>query len=818
MTSPSSYENLIDVAVPLPLHNSFTYQYPSEFKDRLRIGMRVLVPFGRRRLTGYVVGFPQKTQGHKIKEIYDLLDDEPLFNGEDLKFYRWISDYYYHPLGETIKTALPGGINTEFKNVVSITEKGKIFLSKATKDFFGIKVLQELSKRKETSFKYLEKSAGRKNLNYYIRSLGEQGLLECSMKQKGRVRIKKEKWFSAFGSLGDISSRSKKQHEIFSFILEKGVVPEALLREVFGNCSSQLKSLVEKGFLNVEEREIFRRPEINDKSITEPINRLTPDQSAVLKQIEPAIKQKKYFPILLHGVTGAGKTEVYLKVMEKVLKAGRQCLYLVPEISLTSQLWDRISSRLKVPIAMLHSSLTDAERFDAWRMIKKGDIKIVLGARSAIFASFLDLGAVIVDEEHDPSYKQDEKLRYNARDLSLLKGKLSDAVVVLGSATPSIESYHNALKKKYTLGKLPKRVEGRELPEVRIIDMRIENALKKKGEGILSTALRDALAKRLEAGEQSLLFLNRRGFSSAYICQECGHVFKCPNCDVSLVHHMNRKKLCCHYCDFSFPVPDECPDCKSYFLVPTGWGTERLEKEINRIFPGARTARMDRDTTEKKGASGKIIREVYEGRIDVLLGTQMIVKGYHLPNITLVGVISADQSLNFPDYHAGERTFQLLTQVAGRAGRGEVKGEVFIQTYNPDHYSLSCARLHDFEKFYKMEIGFRKEPGYPPYKKIINIRFDGTSRMRVEACAKEAGVSARQLLLSSDDFKTVEILGPASALWEKIKGRYRYQMLIKGSNLKCQRLFVSKLMAYFSGNAKTQGVRLTVDVDPLFIT
>jgi len=817
MTSPSSYENLTAVAVPLPLHNSFTYQYPSEFKDKMRIGMRVLVPFGKRRLTGYVVGFPQKTQGHKIKEIYDLLDDEPLFNEEDLKFYKWISDYYYHPLGETIKTALPGGINTEFKNVVLITEKGMDFLLKAPKDFPGITVLQELCKRKEASIKFLEKSAGRKNLNYYIRSLGEQGLLECSVKQKGHVRIKKEKWFSAFGSLGDINSRSKKQHEIFSFTMKKGVVPESFLREVFGNCSSQLKALVEKGFLNVEEREIFRRPEVKDKSIIEPVNHLNPDQSAVLKQIEPSIKQKMYFPILLHGVTGAGKTEVYLKVMEKVLKAGRQCLYLVPEISLTSQLWDRISSRLNVPIAMLHSSLTDAERFDAWRMIAKGDIKIVLGARSAIFASFLDLGAVIVDEEHDPSYKQDEKLRYNARDLSLLKGKFADAVVVLGSATPSIESYHNALKKKYALGKLPKRVEGRELPEVRIIDMRMENAFKKKGEGILSTALRDALAKRLEAGEQSLLFLNRRGFSSAYICQECGYVFKCPNCDVSLIHHMNRKKLCCHYCDFSFPVPEECSECKSYFLVPTGWGTERLEKEIHRIFPEARTARMDRDTTEKKGSSEKIIREVYEGRVDVLLGTQMIVKGYHLPSITLVGVISADQSLNFPDYHAGERTFQLLTQVAGRAGRGEIKGEVFIQTYNPDHYSLCCAKHHDFEKFYKMEIGFRKEPGYPPYKKIINLRFDGTSQMRVKACAKEAGVSARQLLLSSDDFKTVEILGPASALWEKIKGRYRYQILVKGTNLKHQRLFVSKLMAHCSNNAKTQGVRLTIDVDPLFI-
>jgi len=344
---------------------------------------------------------------------------------------------------------------------VSITEKGNVFLSKAPKDFSGITVLQELSKRKETSIKYLEKSAGRKNLNYYIRTFEEQGLLECSVKQKGCVRIKKKKWFSAFGSLGDISSRSKKQHEIFSFILEKGVVSESLLKEVFGNCYAQLKSLVEKGLLNFEEREIFRRPEVKDKSIIEPINKLTPEQSAVLKQIEPAVKQEKYFPILLHGVTGAGKTEVYLKVMEKVLKAGKQCLYLVPEISLTSQLWDRISSRLNVPIAMLHSSLTDAERFDAWRMIARGDIKIVLGARSAIFASFLDLGAIVVDEEHDSSYKQDEKLRYNARDLSLLKGKLADAVVVLGSATPSIESYHNALKKKYSLGRLPKGSSSR---------------------------------------------------------------------------------------------------------------------------------------------------------------------------------------------------------------------------------------------------------------------------------------------------------------------------------------------------------------------
>ncbi len=818
MIPPDADKNLIDVAVPLPLYNSFTYKSSSDFAGKMCVGMRVLVPFGKRRLTGYVVGFPQKIPDYKIREISDLLDDEPLFNEKDLCFYRWISDYYYHPLGETIKTALPGGINTEFRYVVSITEKGRRFLKTVQKNFSGIMVLRELSSRKDASFKYLEKNAGRKNLNYCIRTLSEQGLIECSLKQKGKVRVKKEKWFTSSGCLSDIDLKSKKQRKIFSFILEKGVSPASLLKEVFGNCSLQIKALEEKGFLTVEEREIFRRPDIKDKSIIEPVNSLTSDQSEVLSQIEPAVKEKKYFPILLHGVTGGGKTEVYLQVMKQVLKAGRQCLYLVPEISLTSQLWDRISSRLNEPIAMLHSSLTDAERFDAWRMISKGDIRIVLGARSAIFASFFDLGAIIVDEEHDPSYKQDEKLRYNARDVSLLKGKFSDAVVILGSATPSIESYNNALKKKYMLGVLPKRVEDRSLPDVRIIDMRIENARKKKEGGVLSAVLKDALAKRLDAGEQSLLFLNRRGFSSAYICQECGHAFKCPNCDVSLIHHMNRKKLCCHYCGFSQTVPDECPECKSYFLVPTGWGTERLEKEINRLFPEARTARMDRDTTLKKGASGKIIRDVYEGRVDILLGTQMIVKGYHLPNITLVGVVSADQSLNFPDYHAGERTFQLLTQVAGRAGRGAVKGEVFIQTYNPDHYSLSCAKQHDFKKFYKMEIGFRKELGYPPYKRIINIRFDGTSRQSVESCALKAGKFARQLLSSNgDDYKTVELLGPAGALWEKIKGRYRFQMLVKGSNLKFHRLFVSKILGYCSQYTKGQGVRVAVDVDPLFI-
>lgn len=813
----NSDNTLIEVAVPLPLYNGFTYSCPSVLADRLAVGMRVLVPFGRRRLTAYVTGFPRNKPEYALKSILDVLDELPLFGEKDLDFYRWISDYYFHPLGETIRAALPSGINTDFASVVSLTEKGADRLKDVSEDFPERKILSALSLRRDMTFKALEKAVGAGALRHFVRRLVAQGLAEITFKQKGRIRIRKEKWYSALGAREEIRFRSKKQGDIFSYILEKKLVSGASLKEVFGSCSAPLKALEQKGLVCSVEKEIFRRPEMNGPGMVEPENCPTPAQTAVIRRLTPAIQDRAYLPVLLYGVTGSGKTEVYLQVMRQVLDQKRQCLYLVPEISLTSQLWDRIRSRLNVPIAMLHSGLTDAERYDAWRMIARGEVRVVLGARSAIFASFQDLGAIIVDEEHDPSYKQDEKLRYNARDLSLVRGKAESALVILGSATPSIESYHNALTKKYVLGTLPERVEKKTMPTVHIVDMRMVSALKKKDKSILSPALKKALADRLERGEQSLLFLNRRGFSSSYICQECGHVFRCPNCDVSLIHHLGQKKLCCHYCDHSIAVPEACPQCRSFFLVPTGWGTERLEKEIKRIFPEARIVRMDRDTTAQKGVARKMIGSVYAGETDILLGTQMIVKGYHLPKVTLVGVLNADQSLNFPDFHAGERTFQLLTQVAGRAGRGDVSGEVFIQTCNPDHYSLLCAQQHDFKRFFKKETGFRQELGYPPYRRIINIRFDSTSRARAESCAGAAGKFARDLLAADPGRPGIEVLGPASALWQKLKGRYRYQMLIKGGGVKPLRDFTARLLAFCNDRTRAQGVRVTIDVDPVFI-
>jgi len=466
---------------------------------------------------------------------------------------------------------------------------------------------------------------------------------------------------------------------------------------------------------------------------------------------------------------------------------------------------------------MLHSSMSAAERYDSWRMLRRGEIRVALGARSAVFASLPDLGVIIVDEEHDHSYKQDEKMRYNARDLAIVKARIAGALVVLGSATPSLETYHHAMKKKYAAGSLPQRVAERPLPAVKIIDMRLESSRKPRRAGIISEALEQALAQRLAQGQQSILFLNRRGFAPAFLCRQCGHTFKCPRCEVALVYHRGRQQLSCHYCDFCQPLPQACPACRSLFLMSLGWGTERLAGDIARLWPAARVARMDRDTTAARGAPREIIKRLYQGEVDILIGTQMVVKGHHLPQVTLVGVICADHSLYFPDYRAGERTFQLLTQVAGRAGRGQVSGEVIIQTYNPDHYSVRCAQQHDYARFYEIEVAYRRELGYPPFKRLVNLRLEGAAKAAVEASAHDLGRTGRRLL-EHPDFRTfVELLGPAPAPWQRLHGRYRYHLLLKGLAIRPLHGFVARLLEQTAQHLQKQGLRLIVDVDPLMM-
>jgi len=484
---------------------------------------------------------------------------------------------------------------------------------------------------------------------------------------------------------------------------------------------------------------------------------------------------------------------------------------LVPELSLTPQLLARFRARFGDMIAQIHSGLSGGERFDEWRKIRNGEAQIVIGARSAIFAPLKSPGIIVVDEEHDSAYKQDDTLCYSARDLALVRGRMNGAVVILGSATPTIETYHNTRIGKIAYLHLSCRIDNRPLPRVEVLDMR-----KEKPGALLSAQLKNGLRERYQKGEQTMLFLNRRGFSSFVLCRACGHTFRCSNCNVSLVYHRDKRLLLCHYCNLLKPAPDICPQCRSGKIKTFGFGTEKLEAEVRRLFPELKVGRLDRDTTVKKGSLQRILGEFRRGETDVLIGTQMIAKGHDLPRVTLVGIIAADLSLNFPDFRAGERTFQLLTQVAGRSGRGRIPGEVIIQTYNPSHPSIQMAVTQDFLHFYDTEISLRKELDYPPFHRLVNFRMAGNSLSRTRDYATMLGELSLDLCEKDSSFRnTIEILGPAEAPWEKLKGKYRWQMLIKGRDHRVLHNFTEKVLLSLKPRIKVSGVRVTVDVDPV---
>lgn len=776
--------------------------------------MRVTVPLGAGQAVGYVVGFCDEAPSGNLKDIIEIMDDEPLFDERDLEFFRWASVYYCYPLGLTIQTALPQGLGIRFDRTAELTDSGRVRAAGSpAKPSCDERILHELAAHGSLKANDMQKQFGHASVGSALKRLESSGLIRTAYRPRGKgVSIRNEKWYT---TTGEAARLTEKQQAVFSFIAERGIVSAADLRRHLGGCTAQLKALSAKGLLKVELRELYRRPPPGTRLFSEPVHELSPGQKKILDRIEHSLHHGGYRPLLLHGVTGSGKTEVYLQVMQRILQQEKQCLYLVPEISLTSQLLDRISSRLSVPVGVLHSGLTPAERFDAWRMIRRGELRAVIGARSAVFAPFPDLGAVIVDEEHDPSFKQDDTLRYNARDLALVKAKLAGCIAVLGSATPSLESYSNARDGKYELVELPSRAGGRPMPAVHIVDMRSETGRRGKRSAVFSKPLCTAIDKRLAAGQQSILFLNRRGFSPAYLCRQCGHVFKCPNCDVSLIHHRSRSRLVCHYCDYAAAVPETCPACSSMFLVPVGWGTERLEAEVAHLFPGCRIARMDRDTASSRCDLQAIMEKLHRQEVDILIGTQMVVKGYHLPHVTLVGVLSADQSLHFPDYRSAERTFQLITQVAGRAGRGDRTGEVIVQTYNPDHYSIVCASAHDYAGFYKTESAYRRDLEYPPCGKMINVRIEGSDRARVAQTARRLGAQARDMIVRGGG--GIDVLGPASAPWERIKGRYRFQMILKGHSTQRMRAVAAALLEGSAHKKTRRECRVMVDVDPVFV-
>ncbi|MFZ5643289.1 MAG: primosomal protein N' [Bacillota bacterium] len=733
---------LVDISAK-SLEREFHYAVPAGFEAKINIGSRVLVPFGGRKVSGYVTGFgppPGDLLAEKgVKEVLGLLDEGPVFTPAQMDLARWMAEYYLcSPVAALNAVIWPRIQGTEVKKIRGL---------------------------------YVNDSA------------------EVVPPFKGITNKRK----SVLETAGDNPGMSRKD-----------------LARAAGVSVGIVDKLVSGGFLCYGETEIRRDPYPDEEhSPDNNVINLNLEQAAALDQIIKAVDRDQREVFLLHGVTSSGKTEVYLRSIAHTLWRGRQAVVMVPEISLTPQMVSVFKRRFGDRVAVLHSRLSAGERYDEWRRIEIGEAPVVLGARSAAFAPLDKLGLIILDEEHEHSYKQEETPRYHARDIALKLAGRFEAVAVLGSATPAVESYFRAQPGgPYSLLSLTKRVEMRPLPEVTVIDMREE--LKAGNSGLFSRCLVDAVRERLERREQIILFINRRGYSTFVVCRDCGLVMKCPHCDISLTYHAGRH-LKCHYCNHSSTAPGYCPDCGSQYIGYFGTGTQKVEEEVEKLFPGARTIRMDSDTTSRKGSHGRILGVFRDGGADILIGTQMVAKGLDLPAVTLVGVISADVTLYMPDFRAAERTFQLVAQVAGRAGRGDLGGEVLVQTYSPDNYSIIYASRHDYNNFYLHEMNLRKIMQYPPYTRLGRILVSGEDEEAVKRMSEKLAVIASEIAIEAGG---IEIMGPAAAPLSRIKDRYRFHLIIKSKSGKKLRALLKNITDRVEFKNKGN-LSLMVDIDPL---
>ncbi|MBN1364722.1 MAG: primosomal protein N' [Syntrophaceae bacterium] len=796
----------INVALNIPSEKTFTYEVPADLHNEIEIGKRVFVPFGNKKRTGFIVGINQPCDWKSIKLITEILDDEPLFGQSDLDFYQWIANYFMYPIGKTLAELIPAGSEKkDFFWITPLALKTEINLSPAQG-----KLLTFLNKYPQgIALSSISKISGLKNVSSAIRKLQTAGLVHVEKKQSKQLSPLKEKIITLEEDKLTGAKLTDKQEKLVEFIRSTGAISLNDLIEKSNISEDIVKRLRDKGIINFVEKEKIRAASL-DSSIGQNKNRiiLNNQQAQALKEISGSLEKKVFTAIMLHGVTGSGKTEIYLKAIEKVLSNGGSAIYLVPEIALTPQLISRVAGRFdEKKIAVLHSGIAESVRYDQWRQIKGSLINLVIGTRSALFAPAQNLKLIIVDEEHDISYKQDERLCYNARDMAILKAKMSSAVVITGSATPSVHTCFNARTKKYRHLELPQRVDEKPMPAVEIIDMKAQQ--EKLGKvPILSDALTEEIKETLGKKEQILLFLNKRGFDTFLVCADCGYNFRCPNCAVSLKNHAAEGVVKCHYCDYTIKSLPLCPSCQNSRILSYGVGTQKLEKEIEKLFPQARIQRMDSDTTSRKGSQEKILRDLEKREIDILIGTQMITKGHDFPFITLVGVISADTSLNMPDFRAAEKTFQLITQVAGRGGRGDTPGKVIIQTFNPQHYALKHAQNHDYKTFYEEEIDFRKALQYPPFSRIINLRLSSIKKDVLVEEAHLLGKLAKKLCARHGNI--TEIIGPAESPLAKIRGRFRWQMLIKGKDINAMHQIAREIM----NRHKNSKVRIIADVDP----
>ncbi len=815
----------LEVAVPLPVTGTFTYAVPEEFEDRAVVGTRVLVPFGRRKLTGFVVGRSDEVEVEGVKEIIDVLDVDPVVNSTMLELTKWIADYYLAPWGEVLRAALPPGINMESRRFVSITGEGRDALSSGGGGLSEKRrgILEVLTERERASVAHVMREAGiPRGSTSDIDALVRAGLVtlfeeirrprtEGGREQVVRIVVSKE---AAAGEAGKLARRAPKQAETLRLLGRSpgGALAVSALSE--GGIGSAIVSrLVEKGLVERAEREKMKLSIGLEGWGLRDEGDLTAEQTTALDLIGGKLRSGEFGVVLLHGVTGSGKTRVYSETIARAAAAGRGAIVLVPEIALTPQMVQRMRKEFGEGVAVVHSGLTLAERYDTWRAIREGMFSIVVGPRSAVFAPVRNLGVIVVDEEHEHTYKQSESPRYHARDVAVIRGRLEGAVVILGTATPSMESYLNATEGKYDLVELPMRIDAGPLPEVEIVDMRDEPPV--DSEGAFSRRLAVAVGETLDQGKQVILFLNRRGYASFVQCMSCGHSEQCGDCNVSLTYHATDRAMRCHYCGASAREPDKCPECGGHNLRFGAPGTQRVEKAVKELFPETSVARMDRDTTTRHGSHWRILRDFAEGKTDILLGTQMIAKGLDFPGVGLVGVVAADVGLNLPDFRAGERTFQLLTQVAGRTGRGAERGRVVVQTYVPEHYTIALAQAQDYSPFFEREASERRGVGlgYPPYTRLVAIVVKGRDEGAVvQAASRLASFLDRGAAKMGEP--EPEVLGPAPAPIERIKGVYRWQVLVRGKG-RSARALVAAALVQKKALGLPGAVTLSIDVDPL---
>ena len=790
------------VAVTRDVIKSFHYSIPVHLAERISEGIRVLVPFGKNRIEGYVTGFTNKSDVKDVKEIISLIDDAPVLSSEMLNLAKWIAEYYLSSLGMVIKMMLPAGFGVSEQRYLRIISNPDNLSAAPLQE----QIVNFIKEKKEVRLDALIKKLNKQGVYSAIDALKQKGIIEEFFKEIKKNNLKKEIYYKArdlsVGNEKDI--KSIIQQNALKLITEKGEAPLSELK-IRGVSLSALQTLYKNGLIERIEKEVTRDPfSILDIPQEQAATVLSDAQDEALKNIIFGIESGGFAPYLLHGVTGSGKTEVYLRAIALIKEKGKDTIVLVPEIALTPQLVMRFKARFRDKIAVLHSRLSPAERLDAWRRIKNGDVDIVIGARSAIFAPFKNLGLIIVDEEHDQLYKQEDGVRYNARDMALVRGKFNNAVVILGSATPAIETYHNAKTGKYNYLTLPERIDKRPMPEAVVVDLRKDKT------ALFSEKLINAIQDRLTKKEQTILFLNRRGFAPVLLCRDCGFNLQCPNCSIALTYHKSDEIMKCHYCDFEIAPPDNCPHCKGSKMRFIGLGTQRIEEDVRRFFSEARIARMDRDTTGKKMAHYEIVKGVIDEDIDILIGTQMVAKGHDFPKVTLVGVLLAEAGLFYPDFRSAERTFQIITQVSGRAGRGHLEGNVILQTYNPEHYSISYAINHDYEGFFDKEMSFRKELNYPPFARITSILLKGNDPKKVEKTIQALSLILKQMIKG----KGIELLGPVPAPVSRIRGKHRWILLIKAKEISLIRKSLIASLEKLKTKTSFSGIDIEIDIDP----